>query len=360
MIKVLIVDDDSAVRGRLRRLLTAAGDIAVVGEAGDGATAVSMVGTLSPDVVVMDTEMPGMDGYQAAEEIMIVKPTPVIMISPYPAGARTALGFRAIEVGAVAVLALPGGNPQTKRRRESELVQTVRAMSEIAVIHRKRPRAPLGRAVERRSPAPAKRPDVKVDLVAIGASTGGPQALQTILSELPRTFDAAVIVVQHITPEFQDSFVSWLSVATGVTVRVPSHGEQLERGQVYVAPQWHQVGVDAGRRVVLSDGPPENGVLPAISFLFRSLTTAMPRRTVAALLTGMGRDGAAELLELRNQGALTIAQSEESSVVNGMPGEAIRLGAAERIMAPAEIGRFLRELLSPNGRPTAEQPVTRA
>lgn len=358
MIKVLIVDDDSAVRGRLRRLLTAAGDIAVIGEAGDGGSAVSMVETLSPDVIMMDTEMPGMDGYEAAGEIMIRKPTPVIMISPSPAGAHTTLGFRAIEVGAVAVLALPTGSPQVKRRRESELLQTVRAMSEIAVIHRKRPRPPAGRA-ERR-PTPVGRPDGAIDLVAIGASTGGPQALQTILSALPRTFAAAVIMVQHITPEFQDSFVSWLSIATGITVKVPANGEQLERGRVYVAPQWHQVAVDAARRVVLTDDPPENGVLPAISYLFRSLATAMPRRTVAALLTGMGRDGAAELLELRLRGAITIAQSEESSVVNGMPGEAIRLGAAERIMAPTEIGRYLHELMSPNGRTPTEQPATRA
>jgi len=182
-----------------------------------------------------------------------------------------------------------------------------------------------------------------VDLIAIGASTGGPQALQRVLAGLPSDLGAAVVVVQHITPDFESSFVSWLGDATGLPVHLARDGQTLQRGHVYVAPHPWQMGLDRQRRLVLRDDPPENGLRPAVSYLFRSLAVIAPRRTAAVLLTGMGQDGAAELLELREKGAITVAQDEATSIVHGMPGEAIRLGAAMFIMPPEEIAGLLAE-----------------
>jgi two-component system chemotaxis response regulator CheB len=215
--------------------------------------------------------------------------------------------------------------------------------------------APPPRAAQ----APATRG--AIDLIAIGASTGGPQAMQRVLAGLPKDLAAAVVVVQHITPDFQTSFVSWLADATGLPVHLAKHGQALERGRVYVAPHPYQMGVDRQRRVVLRDDPPESGLRPAVSYLFRSVATVAARRTAAILLTGMGQDGAAELLELRARGAITVAQDEATSIVHGMPGEAIRLGAAMFVMPPEEIAALLASVTNGvNGDKRGSEPARKA
>ena len=360
MISVLLVDDDAKVRAKLRRLLTAHADIAVVGEAAGGKEAVRLVQMLSPEVVVMDTDMPGMDGFETTLEIMTRKATPIIMVSPSQDEEKAESGFRAMEAGAVALLAMPSGTGESHGRREAELVQTVRTMSEVRVVHRRQRRQPggatpaPGKAAAGGRATPATRPpksivhapptQAPIDLVVIGASTGGPQALYSVLVGLPRSFGAAVLVVQHITPDFQASFVSWLGDAMQLPVALAADGETLQRGRVFIAPHPFQVGIDRGRHIRLRDDPPESGLRPAVSYLFRSVAAVAPRRTAAVLLTGMGQDGAAELLELRSRGAITIAQDEGTSIVHGMPGEAIRLGAAMHVLPPEEIGAFLAQL----------------
>ena len=147
--------------------------------------------------------------------------------------------------------------------------------------------------------------------------------------------------MQHITPDFQTSFVSWLGEASGLPVCLGENGQVLRRGTVYVAPHPFQMGIDRERRIVLRDDPAENGLRPSVSYLFRSVAAAAPRRAVAVLLTGMGQDGARELADLRARGAITVAQDEASSIVHGMPGEAIRLGAAMYILPPDEIAVLL-------------------
>jgi two-component system chemotaxis response regulator CheB len=212
-------------------------------------------------------------------------------------------------------------------------------------------------------PRAAQAPTARnaVDLIAIGASTGGPQALQRVLSSLPSDLPAAVVVVQHITPDFQTSFVSWLAEATGWSVQLAENGQALQRARVYVAPHPFQMGIDRERRVVLRDDPPENGLRPAVSYLFRSVAALASQRTAAVLLTGMGQDGAAELLELRSHGAITVAQDEATSIVHGMPGEAIRLGAAMFVLAPEEIaGLLVDATVGANGRRRGSESGRRA
>lgn len=341
MVNVLIVNDSAPARAYLRRLLTAGGDIAVVGEATDGKQAVRMTGLLRPDVVTMDTDMPGMDGFDATCEIMAKSAVPIIMVTESPAPDQADKAFRAMQAGAVALVAMPAADKAHRSRGEAEIVQMVRAMSEVKVVHRHDRRAPPATEASRR-PAPAKR--AGIDLVAIGASTGGPQALQRLLVRLPRGFSAPIVVVQHITPGFQESFVRWLGEATGLHIALARNGQRLEAGRVLIAPHPHQMGLTADRRVALTADPPENGLRPSVAHLFRSVAKLRGAHPACVLLTGMGQDGAAQLLELRNQGAVTIAQNEETSIVHGMPGEAVRLGAAEYILAPEEIAALLAEL----------------
>jgi two-component system chemotaxis response regulator CheB len=177
-------------------------------------------------------------------------------------------------------------------------------------------------------------------LVAMGASTGGPPVLQMILSQLPKDFAAPIVIVQHISPGFMGGFIDWLNETTGLSVHVAAHGMPLENSRVYVAPDDFHLTVN-GRRAALSREPPENGVRPAVSQLFRSLVPLATPSTIGVLLTGMGKDGAAELLQLRARGAWTIAQDRESSVVHGMPGEAIQLGAAAQVLPAARIANAL-------------------
>ena len=352
VIDVLLVDDDAEARTSLRRLLTAYRDISVVGEASSGRQAVRMVGMLRPDVVLMDADMPGMDGFETTVEIMGKSALPIIIVSASQDSEETDKAFRAIEAGAVALVAMPSWTGETHGRREAEIVQTVRAMSEVRVVHRRNRRPQSIARLEPTKAPKGSRPTApatqgSVDLIAIGASTGGPQVLQSILARLPRDFTAAVAVVQHITPDFQVSFVGWLGQATGLPVHLAVDGQPLQRGHVYVAPHPFQMGIDRQRRIMLRDDPPEAGLRPAVSYLFRSVATVAPRRTVAVLLTGMGQDGSAELLELRNRGAITIAQDVETSIVHGMPGEAIRLGGAMYVLSPEEAGDLLAQITSP-------------
>ena len=360
MINVLLVDDSTEVRADLRRLLTAQRDITVVGEATSGREVLRMVGVLKPDVVLMDADMPGMDGFETTVEVMARSALPIIIVSAHEDALETDKAFRAMEAGAVALVALPSGTGESHGRREAEIVQTVRAMSEVRVVHRRRrtaaPRAPLPSAAP---PTPAACG--AIDLIAIGASTGGPQALQRVLAGLPDDLTASVVVVQHITPDFQASFVNWLADATGLPVHLAKNGQGTQRGNVYVAPHPYQMGIDRQRRIVLRDDPPESGLRPSVSYLFRSVAAVAARRTAAILLTGMGQDGAAELLELRSRGAITVAQDETTSIVHGMPGEAIRLGAAMFVLPPDEIAALLSTVMNgANGGARGSKPGHKA
>lgn len=184
----------------------------------------------------------------------------------------------------------------------------------------------------------------KIRVIALGASTGGPPVLQTILAMLSKDFPLPILIVQHIASGFTVSFVEWLAQTSALPVHVASQGEFMLPGHVYVAPDECQMKVDRSGKIVLTQDAPENGLRPSVSYLFRSLATVYSSNAVAGLLTGMGRDGADELLLLKDKGAITFAQDKESSVVHGMPGEAIKLDAATYILAPDKIAAVLASL----------------
>ncbi len=343
LIKVLVVEDSPVVREFLVYLLGRDPDIRVVGTANNGEEALEAVKRYRPDVITMDIHMPKMDGLEATRRIMETEPVPIVIVSGSVDSHENTKTFRAMEAGALAVLRRPAGigHPDYENNAR-ELIQTVKLMSEVKVVRRWQK--------TRREPAlpSATKPLVekvaKVKVIALGASTGGPPVLQTILAKLPRDFPLPILIVQHMASGFTASFVEWLAQSSGLPVHVATHGEPMLPGHVYVAPDECQMKVVHGGKIVLTQDVPENGLRPSVSYLFRSLATVYGSDVVAGLLTGMGRDGAEELKRLRDKGAITIAQDNESSVVHGMPGEAIKLDAATYILAPDKISAVLVSL----------------
>jgi two-component system chemotaxis response regulator CheB len=188
-----------------------------------------------------------------------------------------------------------------------------------------------------------------VNLVAIGASTGGPLVLQTVLSGLPGNFSLPVLIVQHMAAGFIQGFVEWLTPTSALPLHVATHGEQILPGHAYIAPDGFQMKLELGKRLSLTKDEPENGHRPSVSYLFRSVADLCGPKAVGVLLTGMGKDGAEELKRMREKGAVTIAQDQESSVVHGMPGEAIRLEAATYVLPPHRIAAALANLSNKRG-----------
>jgi len=344
MIKVLVVEDSPVVREFLVHILGADPGIQVIGTANDGEQALEAVARKRPDVITMDIHMPRLDGLEATRRIMETHPTPIVIVGGSTDPREVATTFRAMEAGAVAVLRRPAGIGHPDHEASAgELVQTVKLMSEVKVI-RRWPKAEVPRPADaNRAPVEAKV-NVKVKVIAIGASTGGPPVLQTILAALPQDFPVPLLIVQHMAAGFTQGFVQWLAQTSSLPVHLATHDEPIRPGHVYVAPDEFQMRVERGGKIVLSKDAPENGLRPSVSYLLRSVAEVYGRDAVAGLLSGMGRDGAEELKRLKDKGAVTFAQDKESSVVHGMPGAAIQLDAATFILPPEKIPAVLTNL----------------
>jgi two-component system chemotaxis response regulator CheB len=347
MIRVLVVEDSGVARELIKHILSSDPEIRIIGTAGDGEEALKFVAKDKPDVITMDIIMPNMDGFEATRRIMESQPIPIVMVTATLVQEEVNRTWQAVEAGAVAVLEKPR-YPCTDEEA-ARLIQTVKLMSQVKLVRRwkSRPTVPQPQPTEpRRSVVVQKDKPPRKDVAAVvmGASTGGPQALHQILSRLPADFPVPILLVQHISPGFTVGFVQWLNRAVPLEVRLPVHGDRAQAGKVYVAPDGHHMKIDKFMRILLTKEDPVGGIRPSVSCLFRSATEALGAGALGILLTGMGRDGAEELAEMKNQGATTIIQDEESCVVYGMPGEAAKLGAATYSFPPEKIAGFLQKL----------------
>jgi two-component system chemotaxis response regulator CheB len=336
VIRALLVEDSCLAADSLHAVLAADPAIEVVGVAESGEAALAMLGTRAVDVVLMDAHLPGIDGYETTRRIMQTTPVPIIVCTANASCDSVHTMMRAMEAGALAAASKPLG-PSTPASEADAvaLVALVKLMSEVRVVRRRTSRAvsaPIERPREGRDSA---------EIVAIGASTGGPPVLARILSQLPPSYPVPIVIVQHMSEGFTPGFVDWLNSASSFPVRIARQGAVPQPGHAYVAPAGHHLVVGARGTLETIESEPSYGLRPSVGVLFRSVAEQYGARAIGILLTGMGRDGAAELKLLADRGALTIAQSEESCVVFGMPGEAVRLGAARLVLTPDEIGTLL-------------------
>jgi two-component system chemotaxis response regulator CheB len=340
-INVLVVEDSPVVQLLLKHIINSDPQLRVIGTANDGEEALAFFSSGKPDVVLMDIHMPKMDGFDTTRKIMETHPVPIIICSATMKREEVDTTFRALDAGAVAFVEKPVGLADRGfDLMVRELIQSIKLMSEVKVVKR-RARPP----VVETAPAVAK-PPAPIQIIAIGASTGGPPVIQTILAGLPQNLPVPVLIVQHIAAGFLDGMVDWLNKTTSLPVQMAAHGHKAQPGQVYLAPDGFQMGIGASGRILLSQDPPENELRPAVSYLLRSVANACGANAVGVLLTGMGKDGAAELKLLKDKGAITIVQDAETSIVHGMPGEAIQLGAATYVLPPPRIAATLATLVN--------------
>ena len=341
--KVLVVDDSRVAREYLGYVLGADARIEVVGEVATGEDAVAFVRRSRPDIVLMDLHLPGIDGFEATRQIMATAPVPIIVCTAGTSFHEVKTAMEALAAGALAALRKPVGPTHPDAAADAAaLISMLRVMAQVRVVRRWQ--RPAAGAVPAQRPAriePAAVALRSVAVVAIGASTGGPPALAAIMSRLPKDFGAPVLIVQHITSGFTAGFASWLGTETGRPVHVVSGGEMPLAGHVYVAGEGGHLRVSSAGRLEMASDEPPSVHCPSVGVLFTSVAQRYGRRAIGVLLTGMGRDGAAELKVLADAGALTVAQDEASCVVFGMPGEAIRLGGAQLVLSPQAIADLL-------------------
>ena len=326
--RVLVVDDSPLIRAMLRDILTAAGDIVVTGEAKNGSEGVTFTELLRPDLVIMDIQMPVMDGLTAIEEIMERVPTPILVLTTSLQDRELDLAFAALRRGALDVLQKPAAAVTGTVPPFAELLRgKVRLLARVRVIRHTRRNSRPHNGLLPGLPAGRSR-----RILAIGASTGGPRAVMSIVKSLPADFAGGVCIVQHMTNGFTGGFAEWLNRESPLRVRLAREGDRLLPGEVLVAPDGLHMAVEQGR-VILCPDPPVNSCRPSIDVLFNSLAADCGEGAVGVLLTGMGKDGAAGLQSIRKSGGATIVQDEESSAVFGMPKAAIALDAAEQVLS---------------------------
>jgi two-component system chemotaxis response regulator CheB len=351
--RVLIVEDSLTVRKHLIEVLASDSKIEVVGEAEDGKRAIELCQSLRPDAMTMDMMLPVMSGLAATEYIMAYCPTPILIVSASTNRGELFKTYEALAAGALDVLDKPTGD-EPDADWERRLVEAVKLVARIRVISHPRTKlAGLVRPVTLPARIPRDYPSSERSyrLVAIGASTGGPSAIAEILRSLPANFRLPVLFVLHMGEPFGTAFAEWLDGQTGRRVAYAQDGEAVASltGRVAMAPAGRHLIVRGGR-IWLTTGPERHSCRPSVDVLFESVAEEYAADSVACLLTGMGRDGAAGLLRIRQSGGLTIAQDEATSVVYGMPREAAALGAVMNVLRLEEIGRYLGTLGSPDMR----------
>ncbi len=373
-IRVVVVDDSAMMRRFITDMLQRDPAIQVVGVASNGREAIEVVQQLRPDVVTMDVRMPVMDGVATTEHLMAYCPTPILVLTASLASYDVDITFTMLGAGALEVVEKPrGGDPQALEHAARDLVRRVKILSRVKVVTHLRGRR---RALNDGSPSPpasldhqalppaaqpypaiatpsvpasAGAPDASLcPVVVIGASTGGPRIIHQIMAGLPRSFPAAVLIVQHIAEGFSEGMAEWLASAGTLPVRIAQEGASVRPGEALIAPDRRNLLVTPQGTIHLSEAP----LLvqrPSIDITMQAVAEVYGSRAIGVLLTGMGRDGAYGMLSLYRHNAYTIAQDEASCAIFGMPRAAIQLGAVREVLPPTAIAARVVELVASMG-----------
>lgn len=338
-IRIVIAAQSPRVREALSAAFTSDDAFDVCGVASSGAAAVELVKRLRPSVAAMGIALGNPNGFDTTKQIMIEAPTPIVIIADHDDVRQVEISIRALRAGALQVLSLPeeegGAGPALR-----SFLSTIKALAEVKVV-RHWPRGHL----QKPAPSHLEAKPRKVRAIGIAASTGGPAALQRILSDLPADFPVPILVVQHIALGFIEGFVDWLQTVCSLVVKIATDGALLLPHTVYFAGDRAHMGIAGNSRIVLDDGAPIGGFKPSASFLFRSMADSFGEAGVGVMLTGMGQDGIEGLRALHVAGGRVIAQDEASSIVFGMPGAAVKAGLTDDVVALPGISAKLMDLV---------------
>jgi two-component system chemotaxis response regulator CheB len=350
IIKVLVVDDSAYNREALSGMLESSPFISVVGTASDGEEAIERVVKLRPDLITLDLEMPRMDGFTFLRWLMKSVPTPVLVISSRDDDRSV---IRALEFGAVDFLAKPVGPGESMDALKRDLIEKVKTFapvemkkvsSSVALLEEAAKEKPVFRAA--REEAPAKS---RIDIVAIGASTGGPPAIQAIITRLPKRFPAAVVVSQHMPPNFTRFFAERLDKLSVLEVREARDGDLLKPGTVLISPGGNHMTfgrAEGGVRVALLDVKPSDKYVPSVDMMMKSAASHFGPRTLGVILTGMGNDGKEGMGLIKGMGGPTLAESQETAVIYGMPKEVVAAGVVDKVLP---LGKMAEEIIKACG-----------
>lgn len=334
----MLVEDSPTIREMFIYTLASEKDIEIVAIAKDGEEAIELARKVHPDIILMDIEMPKLNGFDAAEEIMRENPCPILLMSAVWNIDEIKETSIKRNIGALGVYEKPygPGHPDFKELY-NKIVTDIRLMSDVHVIKRhNKKNTPI-------KDEPCAQTRVKRSIVLIGASTGGPPILQLILSALPADYPLPVLVAQHMSSDFVNSLIEWLDDLCSIKIKKAEDGEKIHGGYAYIAPAEYHLCLN-GDRIKLLKADKEDLTVPSISKLFSSINPFYAQKIVAILLSGMGSDGADSIVKLKNNGALTLAQNEATSIVFGMANEAKKLGGIELTLPPEEIIGLLLEM----------------
>lgn len=352
MIKVLIVDDSKTVSQYLEYVLGQDAGIEIVGVVGDGKQAVEFVTKQKPDIITMDIDMPKMNGLEATKRIMSTNPVPIIMVTASRNANDQKVAIEALAAGALTVINKPVGfSSDNDAQKTKNLITLIKVYAQVKVIRRVfKPEIKQNERISEAKVKPAARPAKTLltknclgkKFVTIGVSSGGPKVLAEVFASISQDFPYPILVVQHITVGFLSNMVDWLNRLLSIPVRIAEHGAELLPGHIYFAPDSYQCAIRNHRIALEHDSTIR--IEPSVEFMFREQAKQNASDTIAIMLTGMGRDGADAMKLLSDMGALTIAQDRESSLVYGMPGEAVKLGAIQHVLSSDQISELLLDI----------------
>ena len=351
-IKVFLVEDSPVALTILQRVLSSTPEIQVVGTAKNGLIALEEIPRSKPNIVCTDLLMGKMDGLELTKQLMAVYPVPILVISQVVTDNDTKKIGQLLEAGVLDVFPKPKtGFIEDYEKQKEGLVQKIKLLSGVKVFSKSNKSVNVPK-VEKVKPIKFEfnhkaASSIQYKIVTIGVSTGGPKALRTIFKTLPQNFPLPIVCIQHISEGFLTSLINWLNLDSLLKIKIAENGELPLAGTVYFAPEKYHLELDNQGRLIYSDAPPINNHRPAVTHTFNSIAQFYGQNTIGILLTGMGRDGVVGMENLYHTGAMTIAQDEATSIIFGMPQEAINLGVVKKVVPLHQITAALMDLVTP-------------